>query len=72
MKRRDRPPGGRANRLRASAKLDVHPSSGTGQPLNDVGQGQEGDRAGTAAIGAKRPPGIGEFRSLELDLLGDV
>jgi hypothetical protein len=56
MKRRDRPPGGRANRLRASAKLDVHfpPSTGAGQPLNDVGQGQEGDLAGTAAIGAKR------------------
>jgi hypothetical protein len=56
MKRRDRPPGGRANRLRASAKLDVHfpPNTGAGQPLNDVGQGQEGDLAGTAAIGAKR------------------
>jgi hypothetical protein len=57
MKRRDRPPGGRANRLRASAKLDVHfpPNTGAGQPINDVGQGQEGDLAGTAAIGAKQP-----------------
>ena len=56
MKRRDRPPGGRANRLRASAKLDVHfrPSTGAGQPLNDVDQGQEGDLAGTAAIGAEK------------------